>query len=293
LRSIPIRASYTTGKLRTQSRPQNGVRSIVNKALRQAVRDLLERRISGRGITTFKDDLFIVSYPKSGNTWIRFLIGNILYRDEPVDFSNVETKVPDIYAHSNAILMNAPRPRALKSHEYFDPRYKKVIYVVRDPRDVVLSYFHFAIKRGEVPEDYPISQFVWRFINGKLDRFGSWYENVASWLYTRGGEDSFLMIRYEDILDDARRELRKIAEFTGAETDNDCLDRAIRLSSKDNMRRLEKKQSHLWVSTRQTKSDKPFVREGKSGGWRSDLPESCARQIEDQWGGLLRELGYM
>jgi hypothetical protein len=48
-----------------------------------------------------------------------------------------------------------PRPGIIKSHQYFDPRYKRVIYVVRDPRDVALSQFHFHRKRGLIEDSYP------------------------------------------------------------------------------------------------------------------------------------------
>jgi hypothetical protein len=58
------------------------------------------------------------------------------------------------------------------------------------------------------------------------------------------------------------------------------------------MRELEKKQAHLWSSTRETRKDKPFVRSAKSGGWKAELSESSIAEIESAWGGLMRELGY-
>src|SRR5262245_12913126 len=84
---------------------------------------------SGRNITVFPDDTFLVSYPRSGNTWLRFLIGCV-FHGEPITFGTLEAKVPDIYQNHNKVLLKIPRPRLIKSHEYFEPRYKKVIYVV-------------------------------------------------------------------------------------------------------------------------------------------------------------------
>lgn len=243
-------------------------------------------------VTVRHDDVFLVSYPKSGNTWTRFLLGNIIDQRAPVDFSNVELIVPDIYANSDADLLKIESPRTLKSHEYFDPRYKKVIYIVRDPRDVVVSYYHHAVKFGKVSEDYPIAQFVERFINGDVDRYGSWHENVASWLYTRGGDNTFMMLRYEDILANTQQELRKVANFLALSRDDEQLDRAIELSSKENMQRLEKEQSLLWNAMRNTRTDKPFVRSGKSGGWRSELPASCAKEIAARWARIMSALDY-
>ena len=101
--------------------------------------DILIDTKRGRSITVFPDDIFLVSYPKSGNTWMRFLIGNLLHQDEPITFSNIELKVPDIYQNSNRKLLQISPPRILKSHEYFDPRYKKTICIVRDTRDIAVS----------------------------------------------------------------------------------------------------------------------------------------------------------
>jgi len=256
------------------------------------IKYLVRRYSPGRMVTVFPDDVFVVSYPKSGNTWVRFLIGNIYHQDGPVDFSNIEQKVPDIYTNSDADLAKIKRPRILKSHEYLDPRYKKVIYVVRDPRDVAVSYYHHAIKFDDIAEDYPMSKFVTRFIDGEIDTYGTWYENVSSWLHTRGGTDNFLMLRYEDLLDNTRHVLHKVAKFLELNLDNDVLNSAIEHCSMENMQRLEQKQSHLWNSTRKTRKDKSFVRIGKSDGWKSDLPAASARSIEEKWGSLMSELGY-
>ena len=106
---------------------------------------------------------------------------------------------------SSRYLKRIPRPRIIKSHEYFDPRYKKVIYIVRDPRDVALSYYDFC---AEISADRrPVSRsrrFVSDFVGGRLSSvdWGTWGENVASWFYTRSGRPNFLLLRYEDMLAD-------------------------------------------------------------------------------------------
>src|SRR5215469_6269647 len=99
--------------------------------------------VAGRTLAVFADDTFIVSYPRSGNTWTRFLIANLLHPEQPASFANIERLIPDCEAQSSRYMKRASRPRIIKSHEYFDPRYKKVIYIVRDPRDVALSYYDF------------------------------------------------------------------------------------------------------------------------------------------------------
>jgi hypothetical protein len=247
----------------------------------------------GRRVAVFPDDIFLVSYPKSGNTWTRFLIANLVYPERNPDFSNINALVPDIEGMAKRELARAPRPRVLKSHQYFDPRYPKVIYVVRDPRDVVLSEYYFDIKRRAIAEDFPVTQFVSRFVRGELNHpYGTWGENVATWLSTRRGDPRFLLVKYEALQSQPIEEMAAIARFMGIQPDPDRLAFAVEQSAADRMRELEKKQAHLWSSTKDTRQDKPFVRSAKSGGWKVEIPEASLAKIEMAWGGLMRQIGY-
>src|SRR2546427_124441 len=106
---------------------------------------------AGRNLLVFPDDRFLVSFFRSGSTWTRFLIANLLRPEKPVTFLDIEQIVPNIMQPSRR-LKRMPRPRFLTSHEYFDRRYKRVVYVVRDPRDVVVSQYHFARKSRTVED---------------------------------------------------------------------------------------------------------------------------------------------
>jgi Sulfotransferase domain len=247
----------------------------------------------GRNLRVFPDDVFLVSYPKSGNTWTRFLIANLVYPEKNPDFSNINDLLPDSEVMSKRNLERAPRPRLLKSHQYFDPRYPKVIYIVRDPRDVVLSEYYFDKKRRAIADDYPLPQFVSRFVRGELNHpYGTWGEHTATWFYTRRGDPRLLQVKYEALQSQAMDEMRKIAKFLGIAATPERLTFAIEQSSANRMRELEKKQGHLWSSTRETRQDKPFVRSAKAGGWKAELSEASVAEIESAWGGLMREMGY-
>ncbi len=258
------------------------------------VSDVLFRRLRiERDITIFLDDIFLTSYPRSGNTWTRFLVGNLVHTEEAVTFLNVERLVPDMYKHGDHYLRHLPRPRILKSHEVFDPRYKKVIYIVRDPRDVAISNYHWEMKQRAVSEACPIEEFLPQWIEGKVwDRLGNWGDHVTSWLSTRGERDGFVILRYEDLIKDPARELIKVANLLGIEPTKERLARAAELSSADRMRKLEETQGKKWVQTRYTRQDKPFVRKASSGGWKSVLPPQSVEQIEAAWGHRMISLGY-
>jgi len=119
---------------------------VLRRAIVEAKR-VLGLHSPGRNLAVFPDDTFLVSFPKSGNTWARFLIANLVRPNEKIDFSNVNRVIPGPEVTSNRDLMRVPRPRIVKSHQYFDPRYKQVIYIARDPRDVVVSQYYFQRKR--------------------------------------------------------------------------------------------------------------------------------------------------
>jgi hypothetical protein len=258
------------------------------------VNDVLFRNLRiERDITIFSDDVFLTSYPRSGNTWTRFLVGNLVYPSEPVTFLNLERLVPDMYKHSDRTLRKRPKPRILKSHECFDPRYRKVLYVVRDPRDVAVSNFYWEMKQRSMDDSYPIDQFVPRWMEPVYwPRVGSWGDHVISWLSTRGGKEGFLLLRYEDLLADPVRELEKVALLLGIDLDAERLARAVELSSAERMRRLEKEQGGKWVQTKYTRPDKNFVRKAGSGDWREVLPAESVRAIEVAWGNIMKTLGY-
>jgi hypothetical protein len=269
------------------------------QTIAQVGRVLTGRQMAGRNLTVFPDDVFLVSYPRSGNTWTRFLIGNLIYQDEPVTFANIESRLPEIYFNPDRVLRRLPRPRILKSHECFQPQYRRIIYIVRDPRDVAVSFYYHNIKAGNIAEDYSIADFVPRFIAGEFDaKWGSWSDHVLSWMLLRQNSPAFIVLRYEGMKEQPETELARVADFLrectfrALDASHEKLQRAIDQSSPDRMRELEKQQASQWVLTRETRIDKPFVRSATSGGWKTQLPEQSVVAIESVWGEVMQSLGY-
>jgi hypothetical protein len=223
---------------------------------------------------------------------MRFLVANTVTPNDPATFATIESKIPDVYKNTRNQLARVARPRIVKSHEYFDPRYQRVIYIVRDPRDIVVSYYHFHRKTRKIEDSYPLDRYVSRFVQGDVDEYGAWDENVASWLGPRYGKSTFLLLRYEDLQDNPAPELVKIARFLGLSRTPLEVTKAIELSSADRMRKLEQNQAHIWINTENTRKDIPFIRTAKSGGWKSSLSEASVAEIESAWGPMMRTLGY-
>ena len=252
------------------------------------------RTPAGRGLTVFPDDTFLVSYFRSGSTWSRFLLGNLIHEDQPITFANVEQMVPLIYVQPDRALRRMSR--LLKSHECFDPRYPRVIYIVRDPRDVAASFYYYNLKVRVIPDGYSIDEFVSRFVAanvvGYADRVGCWQDHVLSWVRMREGKPGFRLVRYEDLLADPAKELTNLARFLGIEATPAKVERTVQLSSASHMQSLEKQQAKQWISTKGTRQDIRFVREAKSGGWRTTLSANAVATIEQAWGATMKEFGY-
>ena len=241
----------------------------------------------------FPDDTFLVSFPRSGNTWTRFLVCNLINPEQPVNFINLEDRIPEIYDVPDRILRRFPRPRVIKSHESFDPRYRKIIYIVRDPRDVAVSYYEFQLKRRVISDRCSLKEFVPRFMESEFEpKTGCWGDHVLSWLATRQGRTNFLLLRYEDMKQNPHTEAAKIASFLGLDFTPERVARAVEQSSADRMRSLEREQATRWKETKKTRHDKPFVGKAVSGGWRSRLPQTSVAQIESAWGRIMLMLGY-
>ena len=262
--------------------------------IRRILKYALGRDIAGRTLAVRPDDTFIVSYPRSGNTWTRFLVANLLHPQEAATFANIERLVPDAEAQSSRYMRGISSPRTIKSHSYFDPRYPRVIYIVRDPRDVALSYYDFSRKYRHIEDRYPLERYIGEFVTGRLISagWGTWGENVASWVFARGARPGFLLLRYEDMKARPDQELTRIAEFLGIDASPELLKTTLDRSSADRMREMEKTQAKDWVSTKDKRSDIPFIRTASAGAWKSKLrPESVA-EIEAAWGNVMAQLGY-
>jgi hypothetical protein len=264
----------------------------MKKHLIAGVRKALGLQRPGRGLIILPDDIFLVSFPKSGNTWSRFLLANLLYPERGATFANIHRLVLDPTDTTKRDFERMPRPRVIKSHECFDPRFGRVIYIVRDPRDVAISQYHYHRKIMKIVDDSPLENFVTRFLAGETCPHGSWGQNVVTWLGASEGSPRFLLLRYEDMLADTARELAKIVTFLGISVDPEQIAQAVEKSSAARMRKLEEAQTDDCELTKGSRKDLRFVRAARSGGWRSELPESMAARIEAAWGPLMQHLGY-
>lgn len=236
------------------------------------------------------DDLYIVSFPKSGATWMDFLFAHINTRmsddDKAVNFFNIHTIIPDIH-HCRQIGASKqvfPGFRVIKSHAPFNPFYNNVIYVIRDPKDVMVSYYKFLVGLGQFSGT--ISDLI------RSSRYGidSWINHVGSWYLKSPASLRIYFMRYEDLISDAFSTLGALYRQLGFEIPSHILNEAIEKSSFDNMKRLENEWNY---GGRPVADGFTFMRKGVAGGWTSDLSNDDRTYIDNACNSLLQKFGYI
>jgi hypothetical protein len=239
------------------------------------------------------DDRWLVSYPRSGNTWVSFLLTTLGNLDDPTTFANLESRCPDIYGHTDRFLEQLPSPRMLKSHEPYTSAYSRILYLVRDPRDVAVSYYRFLLKVRTIDAAMSTDEFLDGFIAGRWgEGYGSWGEHVGSWLGALRHDSRFHLLRYEDLHAQPVPRLQEAAAFLGIETTEAEAARAVELCSSDRMREHERRESSGIPELKDTRQDIPFIGSATVGRGAAELSAAQLARIEAGWGDLMKELGY-
>jgi hypothetical protein len=256
-------------------------------AIKRGARQIVPRRRFADSL--LPSDVFIVTYPRSGTTWLRYLIAQALGIEagQKVTFETFRDHVPDVndtfFANEPVDEFRAPaNARFFSVHAPYDRRFPKVVYVLRDPRDVLISYYHFRRLR-ERNYTGTLAEFI-----ASDDHYPCrWDEHVAGWLLS-GPRPNVCLVRYRELHDDAYAVLRRVMQFADIECSEIALRRAVEASTFDEMRKAEE----AYRNTTFTNRDERFVRRGQPGGHVDELDPETLRTLEDKYGAVMRIVGY-
>jgi hypothetical protein len=224
------------------------------------------------------DDIFIITFPKSGTTWLRFLIANAIKTHydikRNVNFFTIQDIIPGM-PYTKYVMNKGPFglteiPRILATHSSYNPFYKRIIFQVRDPRDTMVSYYHHLRSSGSIEKNMSISDFI------RDEKYGitAWTNHTTLWLKKNGPKDGMSRIiftKYEDLLLDTASTLDVILQAIGLSLSDNELKKTLQLSSKEEMKKSEK--NHLVTHIIGQKKKTNFVRKGiydKGGAELSD-----------------------
>jgi hypothetical protein len=273
-----------------------------------------------------KSIVWLASYPKSGNTWVRTFLANYLFdRKTPMPINEVHRlglgdSVEKMYrvAAGNApfditdyrqslalrgkvlkgIVNNDADINFVKTHNRRAKAFgvelipaaltRSAIYILRNPLDMVLSY---ARQFGQAPEFTAVAigreDHSTAGAKGTTAQYlGNWSGHVKSW--TRCNLFPVLVMRYEDMLDDPETAFTHILKHIGVPPDPERVACAVRFSSFDELRKQEDKTGFIERSP----NSERFFHSGKIGQWREELPLEAIERVRVDHAMMMREYGY-
>jgi methylamine dehydrogenase accessory protein MauD len=238
------------------------------------------------------DDIFIVTYPRSGTTWVQMILYQ-LTTEGKMDFPHITTVCPWFERSlKDATTYDAlPAPRVFKSHLSYRKVPKgpcKYIYVVRDGKDVAVSYYHFYTTHMGFQGTF--DEFFQRFLGGRVGG-GSWFRHVRGWWEHRD-DPNVLLLRYEDLAADLPGELRRVAAFCGLEVTPERWPGILERCSFAFMKRHESQFDPLTAMLyEQGFRPRAFLRQGRAGGWREQLSPGQVRHFDQRFSKRLGDMG--
>ena len=278
--------------------------------------------------------IWIASYPKSGNTWIRSLLSTYLYSNDgnfkfqllknilkfpskkkleyfTKDFSDIK-KISEywIAAQDRINLYNENKSLFLKTHSalcalennsFTNKRNTQaVIYVVRDPRNVVTSISNHYSSNAEEAYNFMTNNNKMITMGGEdlgiCEMLGSWSQHYKSWKNIQFAP--ILTIKYEDLINDTVNSLTKIInfleEFINIEIDNNKIIKTVNSCSFENLRNMEKNEGFDEAAYSKKFNKKVnFFNLGKKNNWKNLLNIELEKKIRLAFNNEMKELNYI
>nr|XP_023659461.1 sulfotransferase 1C1-like isoform X2 [Paramormyrops kingsleyae] len=190
-------------------------------------------------------DLLMAAYPKAGITWTQEIVDLLLHNGDAMACR----RAPTILRHPFLEIFSPPPipsgldllnkmdpPRVIKTHlpiqlvpEGFWKNKCKVIYVARNAKDNLVSYYHFDRMNLTHPDPGPWDGYIHKFMKGEL-AWGSWYDHVKGYWEERQ-KINILYLFYEDMKENPRREVERIMKYLDLSCSDDVIKRVVELTS--------------------------------------------------------------
>ena len=277
--------------------------------------------------------IWLASYPKSGNTWVRYFLASLIYSNQGKNgldklgyimqypkrdqFEKLVSNFDDFnqikqnWINSQIKINSDNKVKIFKTHHILcslgDDNFTDekntlgAIYIVRDPRNVISSIlYHFNLSSTEEALNFIMEEK--KFIGNMKNKInyplhtliGSWKSNYNSW---KNIGKNFLLVKYEDLILNPTTEFKSIANYIsniiGIKFSEEQIKNSIEESSFKNLRNIEDKNGFIESIEDPENKKKKFFNLGPKNNWKEILEKKYVKEIENSFNSEMRELGYI
>lgn len=243
-----------------------------------------------------------MGHPKSGNTWLAYMLALLLLedRDREVNLLNVGEFVPFVHGRDHEIAKydHLPDPRVFRNeYPLHQGLYPRIVYIVRDPRSVLVSFWHmYRVMFAD--EETSLPAFVDQYMSGS-GCFTYWNKHLVRWdrqvrpaIAEARETERLHLVRYEDLVRDRREVLEGVVRFLDLPAEESQIIRAVELGSFEAMRDVEDRFGSEAYEGRARGSGR-FVRSGEVDSWKREIDQATLARIQQALGRAMHEAGYV
>ncbi|KAK1899273.1 Cytosolic sulfotransferase 3 [Dissostichus eleginoides] len=223
------------------------------------------------------DDIVIVSYPKSGTTWVCYLVELLFFgKTCPERLASIplHERVPFL-----EISRTSPTPVQFLPKSFWEQN-STIVYVARNAKDTAVSYYHFCRMNYCMPEPADWSTFLQNYMEGKVS-YGSWYDHVSGWWEKKQSYSKLAYMFYEDLSEDTGREMHQLCSFLGLSLSAEEKENVLTRVKFDNMK--TNKMTNFSTIHHMDQTVSPFMRKGKVGDWKNLFTVSQDEKFDEDY----------